>query len=192
MYVPTPHSHATPRHLTPSRTTQIPADLVDYKTLYETSPNKKNAWGWSSAFEQPALTETSESFLDFLGQNSVYWLPTELLARPNTGQLGLYRARVQAGQPAAPLVHINPLKDWEYVQELIIGPGCANFQPFRAYTRNRVRRPSGAKNKKRAHRRHPRPPKPQGWRLDLATAACATIAVAAISIATASVFKLVG
>ena len=146
-------SRLSPRHCTSRQAAPpSPADLVEYKTLYETSPRKKNSHGWSSAFEQPALTETSESFLDCLGPNSVHWLPTELLARPNTGQLGLYRARVRAGQPAAPLVHINPLKDWEHVQELVIAPGCADFRPFGSNIRNKVNRPSGESRERKRPR----------------------------------------
>ena len=84
-----------------------------------------------SVYEQPALTETADAFVRVLGPGCVHWLPTGILARPNTGQLGLYRARVASGHPAAPLVHINPLKDWDVVEELVVRPGCGAFERFR-------------------------------------------------------------
>ena len=86
---------------------------------------------WGSVYEQPALSETASAFLAALGPGALHWLPTGILARPNTGQLGLYTARVASGRPAAPLVHINPLKDWSVVEALVLRSGCAAFPPFR-------------------------------------------------------------
>ena len=40
---------------------------------------------------------TTAAFLGSLGPAAVHWLPTGILARPNTGQVGLYRARVALG-----------------------------------------------------------------------------------------------
>ena len=68
----------------------------------------------------------------------MHWFPTGLLARPNTGQVGLYRARVQTGHPAAPLVHINPLKDWGFVEELVTRPGCGHFEQFKDAKSNKT------------------------------------------------------
>lgn len=120
--------------------------LVDYKAMYEAglddlermSRKDRNAYvktkrwrSFGSVYEQPALTETTDGFLASLGSNAIHWLPTGILARPNTGQLGLYRARVATGHPAAPLVHINPLKDWGHIEEFVLRGGCGAFPPFR-------------------------------------------------------------
>ena len=92
--------------------------LVEYKAAVE-------VWErWAPVYEQPALTEVTEATIAALDPAAVHFLPAALLARPHTGQLALFRRRVQLGEPAAPLVHINPLKDRQIARQLVMARGC--------------------------------------------------------------------
>lgn len=100
--------------------------LVEYKRVYElpVKRDKRGRFFPPSAFEQPALTETTASFEEVIG--GVHYLPSALLARLVTGQLGVYRDRTHRGMPAAGFLHINPLKreEWAELEWAVTGGGA--------------------------------------------------------------------
>ena len=95
--------------------------LVTYATLVDARSGRVR----SSAYEQPALTETVEAAQLVLPE-SVHVLPTELLARVHTGQVPLYLRRAARREPAAPLAHINGLKgaEKELYRRLVRDASC--------------------------------------------------------------------
>ena len=89
-----------------------------------------------SIYEQPSLTLTAKYTQSVLGEETVHFWDSSMLLRSHLqGGLSRYRQNIKENGFAAELVHVNPLKQWDLVEEFVVKPACGNF------TRNSLTRP---------------------------------------------------
>lgn len=84
--------------------------------------------GRGSIYEQPSLTLTAKYTQSVVGAETIHFWDSSMLLRSHLqGGLSRYRQNLKEKGYAANLVHVNPLKQWNLVEEFVVEPGCGNF-----------------------------------------------------------------
>ena len=108
-----------------------PLALAFMKTwlrLYIVHYQHSSRRGRGSIYEQPSLTLTAESTQSVVGKESVHFWDSEMLLRSHLrGGLTKYRRNMEEYGYAADLIHVDPLKQWDLVDEFVVNAGCGNF-----------------------------------------------------------------
>lgn len=104
------------------------AFMKTWLRLYIVHYQHSSRRGKGSIYEQPSLTLTADNTQSVVGKESVHFWDSDMLLRSHLhGGLQKYRNNLGEKGYAADLVHINPLKQWNLVDELVVRAGCANF-----------------------------------------------------------------
>ena len=81
-----------------------------------------------SIFEQPSLTLVVKAISKTIGDKVFFSYDENRLLRIHLAKgLDIFRNNYLIKGYAAELIHINPLKDWDFVEEFVINTGCGNF-----------------------------------------------------------------